>query len=445
MSSKNLAISIKNLSKNYNVYKKPIDRIKQSFAGGNKKYFKEFCALDNVSFDLMKGETLGIVGRNGSGKSTLLQILYGTLSKTRGEVKVNGRVSALLELGAGFNSEFTGYENINVVGSLYGLTKEEIDYKLDEIIEFADIGDYIHQPVKTYSSGMFVRLAFSIAINVNPEILIIDEALAVGDIQFQSKCYNKIKDLVRLGTSIIFVTHDVGTVKALCDKCLYLKNGNLVKFGKSSEVVDLYLSDLMTENNKSLNETVQRGGNKSTFRLNKINKKIPLLAVTYQSEKNWKNVNRFGNGDATLLDVKIVNLKRAAVSDLEIDKKYIIQISLKINKNIPRLAVSFSFRDLKGQMLTGGVTTVSNSPIPKKIQVNDIWLVEAFFENKLKAGNYTLSAGLEIPIIDNQKHIFLDVVENAISFSSMQSTSNESIFHYFVKTDVSFEFFQIKR
>ncbi|ANB61926.1 ABC transporter ATP-binding protein [Anoxybacteroides amylolyticum] len=245
--SSDIAIKVENLSKIYQIYDRPINRLKQSLLRGRRKYYREFTALNNVSFQIRKGETVGIIGRNGSGKSTLLQILAGTLTPTSGSVEVNGRVAALLELGSGFNPEFTGRENVYMNGAILGISKEEMDRRFNEIAEFADIGDFIDQPVKTYSSGMYVRLAFSIAINVDADILIVDEALAVGDIKFQIKCIDKMKEIKNKGTTILFVSHSGEQVKRFCDRAIWLQNGNVRHIGSSSEVVNQYEDSLQLE------------------------------------------------------------------------------------------------------------------------------------------------------------------------------------------------------
>ncbi len=234
------AITIKGLWKKYRRYASVSDGIKEVLHPLRKKYHREFWALKDVSFDVKKGEAVGIIGRNGSGKSTLLQILCGVLQPTRGEVGVRGRIAALLELGAGFSPEFTGRENIYMNGALTGFTKEQIDAKFDEIAGFAEIGDFIDQPVRTYSSGMFVRLAFACAINVAPDILIVDEALAVGDKAFQLKCSRKIEELRAGGITLLFVSHDAYSVKNLCDRALWMNEGKAFAFGDSIEVVDKY-------------------------------------------------------------------------------------------------------------------------------------------------------------------------------------------------------------
>jgi len=244
MSSKQFAIEIDNVSKCFFVYKKPIDRLKQfifpKVGLKNKKYYDEFWAVNKVSLKIKPGETVAIVGRNGSGKSTLLQMICGTLQPTSGKIKVQGKIAALLELGSGFNPEFTGRENIYLNASVYGLTRDEIDKKFNSIVRFADIGDFIEQPVKTYSSGMYVRLAFAVIAHVDADILVIDEALAVGDAVFTQKCMRFIRDFQKNGT-LLFVSHDMYSVQNLCEKALWLNKGNTLNYGLSKDIAEEYL------------------------------------------------------------------------------------------------------------------------------------------------------------------------------------------------------------
>ncbi|MDD2920300.1 ABC transporter ATP-binding protein [Rhodoferax sp.] len=235
-----VVISVKNLTKTYRIFGHPGDRIKQALTFGQKQFHKEFTALKDVSFEIKKGETVGIIGRNGSGKSTLLQLVCGILKPTSGSVEVNGRISALLELGAGFNPEFTGRENVYFQGAVLGISKEEMVLRFDDIAAFADIGEFIDQPVRTYSSGMFVRLAFAVAIHVDPQILVVDEALAVGDAIFQAKCFQHIKSIQKAGGSILLVTHVLEQVGHFCDRVLILDGGNLLADGNASETLTLY-------------------------------------------------------------------------------------------------------------------------------------------------------------------------------------------------------------
>ena len=236
----NLAVRVEHLQKIYKLYNKPTDRLKESLGLTRKKLYREHYALNDVSFQVEQGETVGIIGTNGSGKSTILKIITGVLNQTDGEVEVNGRISALLELGAGFNPEYSGLENVYLNGTMMGFSREEIDQKLDSILKFADIGDFIHQPVKTYSSGMFVRLAFAVAINIDPEILIVDEALSVGDVFFQAKCYHKFEEFKKMGKTILLVSHDLGSVSKYCDRVVLLNQGEKVDEGEPKRIVDLY-------------------------------------------------------------------------------------------------------------------------------------------------------------------------------------------------------------
>lgn len=241
--SSDLAISVRGVSKAYQIYDKPTDRLKQMIFGGRRKYHEDFLALQDINFDVLKGETVGIVGRNGSGKSTLLQIICGTVTPTTGSVEKQGRVSALLELGSGFNVEFTGRENVYLNGAILGLNKTEIDERFDRIAAFADIGDFIDGPVKHYSSGMFARLAFSVAIHVDPDILIVDEILAVGDAAFQRRCLAKFYEIREKGCTILFVSHDQYQVKSVCQRALYLDRGRQRLFGVAGRVIDQYVID----------------------------------------------------------------------------------------------------------------------------------------------------------------------------------------------------------
>lgn len=232
-------ISVKDLSKVYRLYDKPIDRLKESLNIFHKSYHKEYYALNNLSFDIKRGETVGIIGINGAGKSTLLKIITGVLTPTGGNIEVKGKISALLELGAGFNMEYTGIENIYLNGTMMGFSKEEVDKKLDDILDFADIGDFVNQPVKTYSSGMFVRLAFAVAINVEPDILVIDEALSVGDAFFQQKCYKKIKELAGKST-VLIVSHDLNAMTKFCERIIVMSAGQKVFDGEPNEAIAKY-------------------------------------------------------------------------------------------------------------------------------------------------------------------------------------------------------------
>ena len=264
------AIDVRDVTKIYKLYDKPIDRLKESLNPLHRNYHRDFYALNHISFQVKKGETVGIIGTNGSGKSTILKIITGVLTPTTGTVQVDGVISALLELGAGFNMDYTGIENIYMNGTMMGFSRKEMDEKLQDILDFADIGDFVYQPVKTYSSGMFVRLAFALAINVDPEILIVDEALSVGDVFFQAKCYRRMEEIRKSGTTILMVTHDMGSIIKYCDKVVLLNRGEFVAEGAPGRMVDLYkkilagqmesLKEELEEMNDFSGDSVSGGG-----------------------------------------------------------------------------------------------------------------------------------------------------------------------------------------
>lgn len=247
-------IRVQQLGKCYQIYDRPQDRLKQALWRGRKQFYREFWALRDVSFDVTRGQTFGIIGRNGSGKSTLLQMIAGTLTPTSGTIEAHGRVAALLELGSGFNPEFTGRENVYMNGIILGLSQEEIASRFQSIVDFADIGDFIDQPVKIYSSGMVLRLAFAVSVNVDPDILIVDEALAVGDLAFQYKCMDRLDRLTKSGVTLLFVSHDINAVKAFCHHVVYLSHGQLKAMGTASDMAELFMLDMKDEQKRALEE-----------------------------------------------------------------------------------------------------------------------------------------------------------------------------------------------
>lgn len=259
-----IAIKVDNISKMYKLYDNSMDRLKEALGVGKKKrkLYKEHYALQNVSFDVCKGETVGIIGTNGAGKSTILKIITGVLNQTEGKLEINGRISALLELGAGFNMDYTGIENVYLNGTMIGFSKSEIDEKLHQILDFADIGEFIYQPVKTYSSGMFVRLAFAVAINIDPEILIVDEALSVGDVFFQAKCYKKFEEFKKMGKTILFVSHDLSSISRYCDRVILLNKGKKLAEGKPNTMIDMYKKVLVNQIDDDGKDIVQQDDKK---------------------------------------------------------------------------------------------------------------------------------------------------------------------------------------
>jgi teichoic acid transport system ATP-binding protein len=338
--SSDIAIKVENLSKIYQIYDKPLDRLKQSLFRGKKQYFREFKALDNISFEIKKGETVGIVGKNGSGKSTLLQILAGTLNATHGNVSVNGRVAALLELGSGFNPEFTGRENVYLNGAIMGLSENEIRERMPIIEQFAEIGDFIDQPVKTYSSGMFVRLAFACAINVDPDILIVDEALAVGDMQFQLKCIDKMKTFQKQGKTILFVTHDTYSVKNFCSQALWLMDGKVHLRGSVNTVIEAYEDFMKYSQTNAEGPVIPEAVNNSVLTINK---------VEFLNEQNTKTQDfKFGETVTVKVDYTLHSSMEGIVGGVALfDKQntYICGLNTKLdNYKLPSQPGRYSLK-----------------------------------------------------------------------------------------------------
>ena len=356
-----IAIKIENLSKIYKLYEKPIDRLKESLNVTKKSYHKKHYALNDVSFDVKKGETLGIIGVNGSGKSTLLKIITGVLTPSSGKVEVNGKISALLELGAGFNPEYTGIENIYLNGTMMGLSKTDIDKKIDYILDFADIGNYIYQPVKIYSSGMFARLAFAVAINVDPEILIVDEALAVGDLNFQLKCMDKFAEFRDAGKTILYVSHDVNSVKRYCTKCIWIQNGSLVVVGNTDTVTDRYLDYLKGNNKEKITEQVN------------------------QSQQNSDNIGQI-NG------IKILDSNLREKDYINYEEKVFIKVDYELFQYINNPVIGVAIYSVDNKYICGLNTKLDNYKIDDKIGKSSIYLEYSKFN--IIGGTYYFDVAL---------------------------------------------------
>lgn len=375
-----IAISVKNLTKIYKLYDKPIDRLKETLSITKKKYHREHYALRDISFDVKKGESVGIIGTNGSGKSTILKIITGVLNQTSGELKVKGKISALLELGAGFNLEYTGMENIYLNGTMMGYTKEEIEKKLDNIINFADIGEFINQPVKTYSSGMFVRLAFAVAINIDPEILIVDEALSVGDVFFQAKCYKKFQEFRDMGKTIIFVSHDLKSVSKYCDKVILLNKGIFIEEGNPKKVIDTYKKILVNQFDKEIKNEKEKEKNVES-------------KVLWKSKMNLNsNKLEYGNKDAEIIDFGILDENNILTNTVNKNESFRIKMKVRFNKKIQEPIFAFTIKDIKGNEITGTNTMIEEVYF-KNPERNDV--VEVEFEQimNLQGGEYLLSLG----------------------------------------------------
>ena len=328
-----IAIEINNVSKVYKLYDKPIDRLKETISLTKKSYHKDFYALNSINLKIKKGETVGIIGKNGAGKSTLLKIITGVLTPTSGDVKVYGRISSLLELGAGFNPEYTGMENIYLNGTVMGMTKEEVDERLQDVLDFADIGDFINQPVKTYSSGMYVRLAFSVAINVNPDILIVDEALAVGDARFQLKCLGEIKRLKEKGITILFVSHSIEMLKSFTDKAVLINEGVLLKEGSPVDVGLEYYRLLFGNDNAAVDQ-----------KINNVDDVYDEECVIYPDSGK-----AYGKGAVSISRVRVLGLK--GKSTFSPGDELEILFSCQLDRN--RLDEIMLLSDVKTQLMFG--------------------------------------------------------------------------------------------
>lgn len=405
-----IAISVKHLTKVYKLYNQPIDRLKEALNPFKKSYHKDFYALNDVSFDIKKGETVGIIGKNGAGKSTLLKIITGVLTPTSGSVHVNGKIASLLELGAGFNPDYTGLENIYFQGSLMGYTRAEMESKVDEILTFADIGEFIHQPVKTYSSGMFARLAFAVAINVDPDILIVDEALAVGDMLFQVKCMARMRSMQESGVTILFVSHDTHSIKTLCKEAIWIQNGLMVEFGDAGWVANRYIEMQHMKINDSL--IYESEVDAATIEYESLEcSEIPIIVGIKRQEIDLQISQRYGDERASILDVVILNQDYRPVQELVSNKDYIVQIAVQFNEKLPTFVIGFSLSSMDGvQQMTW--TNAQDGIAFPCVEKNSAYVVSTKINVPIRAGLYALSIGVEYPVILNQTHQFLDVIMN---------------------------------
>lgn len=409
MMSSEIAIDVKNINKIFPIYNKPADRLKEAFTRGRKKYHREFHALSNINFQVEKGTTMGIIGKNGSGKSTLLQIIAGTLSPTSGQIKLKGRIAAILELGAGFNPEFTGRENVFLNGAILGLTQEEIENKYEDIVSFADIGDFINQPVKTYSSGMFVRLAFAVAINVDPDILIVDEALAVGDIFFTHKCKNKMREIVDSGKTVLFVSHDILTIKSFCEQAILLEKGQIVLKGTGEEVADYYQKSMHEEN-------YQNKANSSPSKEQQhevlINKDLDEKWFTDQDLVNSSSL-RFGDGAARYVGIKLLNSAGEVSTLFNHGEQITIQACIQYYEDCKKeLEYGILIRDINGIDIFGYNSHVLNISVPSGEKGTKI-IATFKFNLVLSPGSYSIALGLKERFPNTH---YLDKVFNAAVF-----------------------------
>jgi len=378
-----IAISLNNVSKCYKRYSHPVDRLKELLLP-NKSHAQKFWALQDINLKVTKGETLGIIGQNGSGKSTLLQIIAGTLTPTTGEVWVNGRVSALLELGSGFNPEFTGRQNVFFNGQILGLSREEVEAKFDDIAAFAELGDFIEQPIKTYSSGMFVRLAFAVAVSVNPEILIVDEALSVGDIYFQQKCFERIRDLKRLGTTLLFVSHDSGAVYKLCNRAILIESGKVILDDKPRQVIDLYEAKLLKKRD-TYSEALE------IQKLPESNSSLPLKSESSSSRKLAEVLINLP--EVSVKFIKLLNESDQEIESIISEELLQLCIGLLFSDTFEDPHIGFKIRDRTGSVIFETNTFCMEQRVGKVVS-GTLLEIRFRFHVPLIEGEYTVTVGV---------------------------------------------------
>ncbi len=409
-------IKVENISKAYRIYDSPKDRFREAVRKGKKSYGRDHYALRDISFEVKEGELLGIIGVNGSGKSTLLKIITGVLQPTEGQVTVHGRISALLELGAGFNPEYTGIENIYFSGLVMGFSRKEMDEKVQDIIAFADIGEYINHPVRTYSSGMLVRLAYSVAISIEPDILIVDEALAVGDVYFQMKSMSKMEELFHKGKTVLFVSHDTASVRKLCNTAIYLDQGEIIARGTAKEVVDLYeerarkvMSDtagtVERDDVKCLASDMLEAESEDSFVRNENYEKLVAHA-------------REGNGKARVCNLEFLSEERKPMPLVEGECRGIIRISILFHEKC-RFSAGYHIRDEKNEPVLGsntlfeGMGEISGLPGERII-------VEFETQLPLKEGRYNIMTVLSTTLFLNRTVEFVDITKDGVYFDVLE-------------------------
>lgn len=427
MSCNDIILSVDNISKCFEIYEKPSHRLLQMIIKSNKLY-KEYWALKNISFQVSRGESVGIIGRNGAGKSTLLQIICKTLFPTSGDVNIKGRVAALLELGAGFNPEFTGKDNVYLCASLYGMSNDEIDRNYTSILEFADIGEFINQPVKTYSSGMYVRLAFAVIAHVNADILIIDEALAVGDALFTQKCMRFLRKFKETGV-LLFVSHDTSAVTNLCDKAVWLNNGELQSFGSAKEVSEQYMAFLYQS--KVSNKINNKKGliNKpkvfKDFRIDFINSTTIRNDISIV-QFDESDVRSFGNNGANFIDVYLTDEWDNPLSWIVGGENVKLKLSINVLNSLKNPIIGFTVKDRLGQPIFGDNTYISTLNDDLSCNENHILKVEfSFLMPILMNGDYSLSVAIADG--DQENHIQHQWINDALIFKSMSTSASTGL------------------
>lgn len=391
-----VAIKIQNLSKTYRLYAKPLDRLKEALHPLKKRYHKDFYALDNIDLEIKKGETVGIIGKNGSGKSTLLKVITGVTTPSSGRVTINGKVSAILELGAGFNPEMSGLENIYLNNSINGLSKTDTDNRIHEIIDFAELGDFIYQPIKTYSSGMKARLAFAVSINVNPDILIVDEALSVGDAAFQRKCFSKMEKIRKAGATILFVSHSEASIVSLCNRAVWLANGKNILEGEPKIVTSLYLKYVNSLNSITQIQNEHRKVSRERLQTSmSAGQKMDYIDVEmFDPNIKSKSMLHYDPDGLEIVDCFVTNMEEEKVNVLVHGRTYFYKYIIKSSFDNLLVRFGMGFKDLRGNVISGGVYPVKG----KSVTIDKgIYTVGWRFRCVLNKGYYTTNCGVINP------------------------------------------------
>ena len=412
-----IAIKISHISKIYKIFAKPSDRVKEALHPFGKRFSRDFYALNDIDLDIKKGEILGIIGKNGAGKSTLLKIITGVLTPSQGEINVDGKIASLLELGAGFNPEMTGIENIYLNGSIMGYSQEEMEAKVPDIVKFADIGDFINQPVKMYSSGMFARLAFAVNVNVDPDILIVDEALSVGDVFFQNKCLKRMEELKDKGITILFVSHDMGSIRMLCNKCLWITDGTMKMYGDVQTVSEAYFNEQLTQHNAMRQLEVEHMETTEKVEVIKDNSKlvVPVLRESQGLRSDYVHIKTIyfeNNGEITKL--------------LYPDKEYSVTMVVEFEKDLENLIFGFVVENQKGIGLLAFNTFMSSDEKSVSAKAGKAMCVTFRFTlPRLASGSYIISPAVAQGTI--KKHVQLTWLENVDNIEIINEGYNASL------------------
>ncbi|MBP1157471.1 MULTISPECIES: ABC transporter ATP-binding protein [unclassified Paenibacillus] len=412
-----IVISIKNVSKAFKIYRDKPLTLKEKLLKLRSNEYSPFFAVKNVSLDIKKGETIGLIGHNGCGKSTMLKLITKILYPDSGEINVNGRISSLIELGAGFHPDFTGRENIYINASIFGLSKKEVDEKIDEIIRFSELGEFIENPVRTYSSGMYMRLAFSVAINVNPEILLIDEILSVGDANFQKKCYDKIEGFKLNGATIVIVAHDLGTIEKICDRVIWMDKGEIIEQGEADRVVNLYTQHM----NKRFVEQKQQEYSNEHPNVDKLKNDVQVEELEVQSSLDFPDDIRWGSKEVEITEARIVNSKGETTNVLSAGESVVIEINYKVNSPQKEYIFGMGFYTSDKVLVYGNNTQIGKLKLKNlshvgtvKFKINDC---------NLLSGNYKLN----VAVVDGD-HRALDFIKFYMDFTVISNDKAVGVF-----------------